>query len=59
MVLTRATRCGKTLGYSKQKLDSGKLPGRTVRAIGKQVYGNIVHTFPTAIVHTIEPVVFP
>ena len=26
-----------------------------IRNIGKQVYGSIVHTNPTAIVHTIEP----
>ena len=26
-----------------------------MRAIGKQAYGSIVHTNPTAIVHTIEP----
>jgi len=43
-------------GLSPQEIfDSGKLPGRTVRAIGKQAYGSIVHTNPTAIVHTIEP----
>jgi len=44
-------------GLSPQEIfDSGKLPGRTLRAIGKQVYGgSIVRTSPTAIVHTIEP----
>jgi hypothetical protein len=36
--------------------DSGKLPSRTLRAIGKQVYGGtIVRSNPGAIVHTIEP----
>jgi hypothetical protein len=39
----------------QQIFDSGKLPGRTLRAIGKQAYCSIVRTFPTAIVHTIEP----
>jgi hypothetical protein len=39
----------------QQIFDSGKLPGRTLRAIGKQAYCNIVRTFPTAIVHTIGP----
>ena len=47
-------------GLNPQQIyDSGKLPGRTLRAIGKQVYGNIVRTVSAAIVHTIEPVVFP
>jgi hypothetical protein len=39
----------------QQILESGKLPGRTLRAIGKQAYGSIVYTSPAAIVHTIEP----
>ena len=38
----------------QQIFDSGKLPRRTLRAIGKQAYCSIVRTFPTAIVHTIE-----
>ena len=38
----------------QQIFDSGKLPGRTLRAIGKQAYCSIVRTFPTAIVHTID-----
>ncbi|MFZ0965584.1 MAG: hypothetical protein WAN82_03035 [Candidatus Bathyarchaeia archaeon] len=43
-------------GFNPQRIfDSGKLPGRTLRAIGKQAYCSIVRTFPTAIVHTIEP----
>ena len=43
-------------GFNSQQIfDSGKLPGRTLRAIGKQAYCSIVRTFPTAIVHTIEP----
>jgi len=43
-------------GFNPQQIfDSGKLPGRTLRAIGKQAYCSIVRTFPTAIVHTIEP----
>jgi len=43
-------------GFNPQQIfDSGKLPGRTLRTIGKQAYCSIVRTFPTAIVHTIEP----
>jgi hypothetical protein len=43
-------------GFNPQQIfDSGKLPGRTLRAIGKQAYCSIVRTFPTVIVHTIEP----
>ena len=42
-------------GFNPQQIfDSGKLLGRTLRAIGKQAYCSIVRTFPTAIVHTIE-----
>ena len=42
-------------GFNSQQIfDSGKLSGRTLRAIGKQAYCSIVRTFPTAIVHTIE-----
>ena len=45
-----------TQGFNPQQIfDSGKLPGRTLRAIGKQAYCSIVRTFPTTIVHTIEP----
>ena len=42
-------------GFNPQQIfDSGKLPGRTLRAIGKQAYCSIVRTFPTAKVHTID-----
>lgn len=44
-------------GMSPQQIyDSGKLPGRTFRAIAKELhsYGTIVRTSPAAIVSTIE-----
>jgi len=42
---------------SQQIYDSGKLPGRTYRAIVKQLgeCGSIVYTKPAVIVRTIEP----
>jgi hypothetical protein len=33
----------------QQVFDGGKLSGRTLRAIGKQAYGSIVHNSSTAI----------
>jgi hypothetical protein len=44
-------------GLSAQHIyDSGRLPGRTVQAIIKQLSGcSIVNTIPSALVNTIEP----